>query len=197
MPNSEKTHRRVNLQKIDVDNHTKKEQPHDHRKKHDEEELFKKLQAQDHEKKYHEEYQYKKAQAADFEKKIDESEKKNDSSEKKHDVEELIKKEQTHDHEFLGSTRLAQLKFDPHNHRFSGISGPEIKVEGGHVHIVRTRTDFFDHYHVFEETSSLQIPVGDCKHVHFVEATTSVDDRHCHKLIFSTLIDAPIFVEKA
>lgn len=115
---------------------------------------------------------------------------------KKHDDDDCdcdCKKEQTHVHEFLGSTRLAELEDDPHNHRFAGVSGPEIKVPGGHVHRVEARTDFFDHFHKFSETSCLQKPVGDGRHVHFVYATTSVNDCHSHQLIFATLIDAPIF----
>jgi hypothetical protein len=109
--------------------------------------------------------------------------------EKKHDC----KKEQTHDHEFLGSTRLAELEDDPHNHRFAGVSGPEIKVPGGHIHMVSSRTDFFDHFHEFTARTGLQKPVGDGRHVHFVEATTTENDGHTHDLIFATLIDAPIF----
>ncbi|MBW9158502.1 YmaF family protein [Clostridium tagluense] len=104
-------------------------------------------------------------------------------------------KKQLHDHEFEGSTRLAELEDDPHNHRFAGVSSPAIPVRGGHVHKVKGRTDFFDHFHEFEATSGLQIPVGDGKHVHFVEAKTSVNDDHFHELIFATLIDAPIFEE--
>lgn len=119
-----------------------------------------------------------------------------DCCSKKNDCEDCCKKQQTHDHEFLGSTRLAELSDDPHNHRFAGVSSPEIKVPCGHVHKIKARTDFYDHFHEFEATSGLQIPVGDCKHVHFVEATTSVNDDHSHELIFATLIEAPIFEEK-
>ena len=103
---------------------------------------------------------------------------------------------QFHDHEFQGSTRLAELEEDPHNHRFAGVSGPAILVKGGHVHRVEGRTDFFDHFHEFEAVSGLQIPVGEDKHVHFVEARTTVNDGHLHELIFATLIEAPIFEEE-
>ena len=107
------------------------------------------------------------------------------------------KEEQFHDHEFEGSTRLAELEDDPHNHRFAGVSSPAIPVKGGHVHKVKGRTDFFDHFHEFEAFSSLPIPVGEGKHVHFVKAKTNVADGHFHELIFATLIDAPIFEEEA
>ena len=102
-----------------------------------------------------------------------------------------------HDHEFLGSTKLAELEEDPHNHRFAGVSGPAIKVPGGHVHVVQSRTDFYeDHFHVFKATSGLQIPVEDGRHVHFVETTTNEVDGHTHDLIFATLIENPIGEEK-
>ena len=108
------------------------------------------------------------------------------------------KEKQFHDHEFEGSTRLAELDSDDaHNHRFAGISSPAIPVQGGHVHKVKSRTDFFDHFHEFEAISGLQIPVGEGKHVHFVEARTNVVDDHFHELIFATLIEAPIFEEEA
>ena len=116
---------------------------------------------------------------------------------KKHNEDCDCKKEkQFHDHVFLGSTRLAELdSYDDHNHRFAGVSSPAIPVKGGHVHKVKSRTDFFDHFHEFEATSGLQIPVGEGKHVHFVKAKTNVVDDHCHELIFATLIEAPIFQE--
>jgi len=106
-------------------------------------------------------------------------------------------REQTHDHEFLGSTRLAELEDDPHNHRFAGVSGPEIKVVGGHVHQVSSRTDFFDHFHAFSAITGPQIPVGDGRHVHFAKATTTLNDGHVHVLIFATLINAPIITEES
>ena len=102
-----------------------------------------------------------------------------------------------HDHEFLGSTKLAELKEDPHNHRFAGVSGPEIKVPGGHVHEIIAKTDFYeDHFHVFKATSGLQKCVGDGRHVHFVEATTNEVDCHTHCIIFATLIENPIGEEE-
>jgi len=107
------------------------------------------------------------------------------------------KETQFHDHEFEGSVRLAEVgTADVHNHRFAGVSGPAKPVKGGHVHKIKSRTDFFDHFHEFEATTGLPIPVGnDGKHVHFVEAKTNVVDGHFHELIFATLINAPIFQE--
>ncbi|PKM49938.1 MAG: hypothetical protein CVV02_13850 [Firmicutes bacterium HGW-Firmicutes-7] len=102
-------------------------------------------------------------------------------------------KEQFHNHEFVGSTRLAALEVNPHNHRFAGVSSQAICVKGGHVHEVIATTDFYEgHLHEFKELSSLQISVGDGRHVHFVEARTTVDADHKHKLIFATLIEDPI-----
>ena len=116
--------------------------------------------------------------------------------EKKHEDNCCKKEKQIHDHEFLGSTRLAELgSEDAHNHRFAGVSSPAIPVQGGHVHKVKSRTDFFDHFHEFEATSGLPIPVGGGRHVHFVKAKTNVVDDHFHELIFATLIEAPIFEE--
>lgn len=100
--------------------------------------------------------------------------------------------EQTHVHEFEGSTMLAELKEEPHNHRFAGVSGEEIPVSGGHIHKIRTRTDFFDHFHFINVTTDLQIPVGDDKHVHFAEGWTSLNDGHKHEFQFATLIDSPL-----
>jgi len=115
---------------------------------------------------------------------------------KKNNDKDCCKKEQTHDHEFLGSTRLAELSEDPHNHRFAGVTSPEIKVPGGHVHLIKARTDFFDHLHEFNATTGLQIPICEGKHAHFVKADTTINDSHFHELIFATLINAPIFKEK-
>ena len=121
-----------------------------------------------------------------------------DWCEKNHVDENCRKKEQLHDHEFEGSTRLAELgSEDAHNHRFAGVSSPAIPVKGGHVHKVKSRTDFFDHFHEFEAVSGLPIPVGGGRHVHFVKAKTNVVDDHCHELIFATLIEAPIFEEES
>ena len=106
---------------------------------------------------------------------------------------------QTHVHEFLGSTRLAELDEDPHNHRFAGVTGEAICAPGGHIHIIRVRTDFFDHFHLISVRTGPPIPVGpkeERRHVHFVFGTTTLNDGHVHEFIFATLIEAPIFVKE-
>ena len=103
---------------------------------------------------------------------------------------------QEHVHEFLGSTRLAELEDDPHNHRFAGVTGPAIYVKGGHIHLIYARTDFFDHFHEFQACTELDKNVGEGRHVHFVKATTTCNDGHNHDLIFATLIEAPIIIEE-
>ena len=101
-------------------------------------------------------------------------------------------KKQTHVHEFLGSTQLAECCEDKHNHRFAGVSGQAIYLPSGHFHEIEARTDFFDHFHLIKAKTSLQIPVGEGKHVHFIEAFTNEVDEHCHELEFATLIEAPL-----
>jgi hypothetical protein len=99
----------------------------------------------------------------------------------------------THVHEFLGSTKLAELKEDPHNHRFAGVSGEVIPVGNSHVHNIFTRTDFYeDHFHEICVRSGPAICVGDGKHVHFVCGVTTRVDDHVHEFVFATLIEDPI-----
>ncbi|MCC5416794.1 YmaF family protein [Clostridium botulinum] len=100
------------------------------------------------------------------------------------------KERQTHVHEFLGSTRLAEIQTEPHNHRFAGVSGQAIRSGNSHVHRITTNTDFFDHFHMINVLSGPAIPV-----VHFVSGVTSFNDGHRHEFIFATLIEAPIFEE--
>jgi len=102
--------------------------------------------------------------------------------------------EKKHDHKYYCDD-FCEKKYD-NKDRFSGVSGPEIRVSGGHVHQVKARVDFSDHYHEFTATSSLQIPVGEGNHAHFVETTTSINDGHSHELMFVTLIDVSIFEEE-
>ncbi|MDZ5038411.1 YmaF family protein [Clostridium perfringens] len=96
--------------------------------------------------------------------------------------------EQTHDHEFLGSTRLAEECNYRHNHRFAGISSEAIPAKGSHVHKIKTRTDFFGHFHEICVTTSPSIPVGNGKHVHLATGVTTLVDYHQHEFIFATLI---------
>ena len=97
---------------------------------------------------------------------------------------------QTHVHEVLGSTRLAGRR--EHDHRFATVSGEIIPIGmGDHVHEVKFRTDFFaEHYHEFCGRTSGAIPVGD-RHVHFLQAVTTLDDGHRHEFRVATLIEDP------
>ncbi len=107
------------------------------------------------------------------------------------------KKEQTHVHEVLGSVRLAELREDPHNHRFAGVTDEVIYLPcGGHIHKLHTKTDFYeDHFHEICVETEKDIPVGkgkDGRHVHFIKARTEVEDKHCHEFITTTQIENPI-----
>lgn len=99
---------------------------------------------------------------------------------------------QTHVHEFLGSTKLAELREEPHNHRFAGVTGERIRKDDSHIHEILTKTDFFeDHYHGMKLITGLAIPVGKGRHIHFVYGTTTVDDGHDHDFVFATMIESP------
>jgi hypothetical protein len=102
------------------------------------------------------------------------------------------KENQTHVHEFLGSTKLAERGDDKHNHRFAGVTGQVIPRDNNHVHAILINTDFFDHLHEIKITTGLAIPVGNGKHVHFVEGVTALEDEHAHGLQFATLIESPL-----
>jgi len=99
---------------------------------------------------------------------------------------------QTHTHEFLGSTKLAEEGEDRHNHRFAGVTSQVIPVPGGHIHEMVVNSDFLDHLHEVPVRTGLQIPVGNNKHVHYAEGSTTVNDEHCHRFQLGTLIDAPL-----
>lgn len=105
-------------------------------------------------------------------------------------------REQTHVHEVLGSVRLAELDEDPHNHRFAGVTDEVIPVPGGHIHKLRTKTDFYEeHFHPICVRTGINVRVGsgeDARHVHFIDARTEVADNHFHEFIASTLIENPI-----
>ncbi|KEI98886.1 hypothetical protein N496_04630 [Clostridium botulinum A2B3 87] len=99
-----------------------------------------------------------------------------------------FEEKQTHVHEFLGSTRLAEIQTDPHDHRFAGVSGEAIRRGNSHIHNINTNTDFSDHFHIINVTTSPAIPVGNGRHVHFASGVTTFNDGHRHEFIFATLI---------
>lgn len=103
---------------------------------------------------------------------------------------------QTHVHEVVGSVRLAELEEDPHNHRFAGVTDEVIPVCGGHIHKLRTKTDFYEnHFHPIYVKTGLPVNVGqgdDERHIHFIDADTKVEDGHFHEFIATTLIQNPI-----
>ncbi len=104
-------------------------------------------------------------------------------------------KEQRHVHEFLGSTEFAEEGNDRHNHRFAGVSGEAIGCGRKHFHCIKTRTDTTeDHFHEICERTGPAIFIDDgsgCKHIHFVEGKTSIEDGHRHGFQFATLIEDP------
>lgn len=100
---------------------------------------------------------------------------------------------QSHVHEYLGSTRIAEAKEDPHNHRFAGVTSEAIPRSDSHVHQLLGNTDFYEeHHHEVGATTGPAIPVGGGRHVHFVYGRTTCDDGHVHEFIFATLIENPI-----
>lgn len=100
---------------------------------------------------------------------------------------------QRHVHEIEGSVQIADRFFDPHNHRFAGVSGEAIRAGCyDHVHRVRLRTDYYeDHFHEIFGITGGAIRVGD-RHIHFLRSVTTIDDGHLHPFRFSTLINDPI-----
>jgi hypothetical protein len=100
---------------------------------------------------------------------------------------------QTHVHEYLGSTRIAEEREDPHNHRFAGVTSEAIPRGNSHVHRLLGNSDFYEnHHHEVGATTGPAIPVGEGRHVHFVCGRTTLDDGHVHEFIFATLIEDPI-----
>ncbi|AJH16955.1 YmaF family protein [Bacillus mycoides] len=99
---------------------------------------------------------------------------------------------QTHVHEFTASTKLAEECDDRHNHRFAGVTSEVIPMGNSHVHTIFVNTAFFNHHHEVAITTGPAIPVGNGKHIHFINGTTTLDDDHVHELEFTTLIDRPL-----
>jgi hypothetical protein len=100
---------------------------------------------------------------------------------------------QLHVHEIQGSVQIAEPEEDPHNHRFTTVSGEAIPFgNNNHYHEVRFRTDFYEeHFHEAWGRTSGAIQVGD-RHVHFLSGVTTVNDGHLHRYRVATLIDDPI-----
>lgn len=102
-------------------------------------------------------------------------------------------RQQKHTHEFLSSTKIAEREEDPHNHRFTGITGQAISLGDNHFHKLETNTDFYEnHFHVVDNKTGPAIPVDNGRHIHFVEGLTTINDGHRHEFIFATLIENPI-----
>ena len=99
---------------------------------------------------------------------------------------------QTHVHEFLASTKLAEQGADRHNHRSAGVTGEVIPVGSSHIHRITTNTDFLNHHHKVIIRTGPAIFVGNGKHIHFVQGSTTLDDGHVHRFNFATLIDKPL-----
>lgn len=99
----------------------------------------------------------------------------------------------THVHEVQGSVQLAELKCDPHNHRFATMSGEaESLGPNNHTHMVTFRTDTYEgHYHEFcgRTTGAFPICGG---HVHYLESVTTKRDGHQHCFKVITHIEDPI-----
>lgn len=112
--------------------------------------------------------------------------------EKKHHEKKGHQHFEQHVHEFTGSTRLAELEEDPHNHRFAGVSCIARRTRHSHVHEIITRTDSIDHFHEIRDVTGEAIDVGNGRHVHFDRGTTTIADQHAHRFIFATLIQNPI-----
>lgn len=99
---------------------------------------------------------------------------------------------QRHVHEVLGSVMIAGEPDERHNHRFASISGEAVIVPEGHVHVLDTRTDFYDeHLHHIVGTSGPAIQVGD-RHVHYLNGQTTTQDGHFHQFRAAALIENPL-----
>ena len=98
----------------------------------------------------------------------------------------------SHTHEIIGSTVNTETCEGCHNHRYATMSGDAIPCRGSHFHRVEFRTDSHDnHFHEFCGNSSLAIPTGDGRHVHFANGCTTSANGHSHEFRFATLINNP------
>lgn len=100
-------------------------------------------------------------------------------------------KGQNHVHEIQGSVKSSGK--DPHEHRFSTMSGEAISYGKDHIHEVYFRTDTYNgHYHEFKGKTGCAVAVGnDKRHVHYLESVTSFNDGHSHTFNTSTFIENP------
>lgn len=113
-------------------------------------------------------------------------------------VKPMVKRNCSHVHEYEASTLLSEKKGGPrHNHRFAGVTGEAIEIEGGHhIHKYHTNTNTFQtHHHFLSGCTGPEIKLPEGKHTHFAEGATTIDDKHCHKYEFATLIGQSPFVE--
>lgn len=109
------------------------------------------------------------------------------------------RRRQKHVHEFQGSVMDAKPKGGVlHNHRFAGVSKEAIKTDESHVHVLKTRTDFFiKHYHKIDIVTGEAVPVFDendveIGHTHGVTGVTSINAKHNHVFKVATLIEDPL-----
>lgn len=97
-----------------------------------------------------------------------------------------------HVHEIIGSTAFISECEDCHNHRFAAISGEAVEAEGSHFHNIIFRTDTHEnHVHEFFGPSTLAIPTGDGRHVHFANGYTDPSKGHAHNFRVVSMINNP------
>ena len=97
-----------------------------------------------------------------------------------------------HVHEIVGSTDFSEESHDHHNHRFATMSGNAIEAKGSHFHNICFHTDSYGtHYHEYCGSSTLAIPTGNGRHVHFANGYTNSADGHLHEFQVVSMINHP------
>ena len=97
-----------------------------------------------------------------------------------------------HVHEIIGSTEFSGEHTEQHSHRFAAMSGDAIETRGSHFHNICFHTDSFGtHYHEYGGPSTLAIPTGNGRHVHFANGLTNSADGHTHEFQFVSMINNP------
>lgn len=97
-----------------------------------------------------------------------------------------------HVHEIVGSTAFSSECEVCHNHRFAAMTDVAVEAEGSHFHNVIFRTDTHDeHIHEFCGPSTLAIPTGDGRHVHFLNGHTKPSKGHAHEFRVVSMINNP------